>query len=279
MIVISRDLALAGMSAVSGGGVINSDNPVIGYQQLVTSGNVSATTSESGHPASLLANPSTNLYWKGELASPEADEYITLSLNTAEMVDYVGIARHNFGTAQIAVSLEAINDDSPVGWDVIVEEFIPADDAPILMRFVEQAVTSIRIRLRPGTVAPRAAVVYSGKLLVLQRRIYVGHTPITMGLSSRISNGRSESGDFLGRVVLHEVTSTKIDLQNLTPAWLRENILPFLKSANENPFFFAWRPGTYPLEVGYAWLSVDARPVNQSSNGFMNVSFDISGIV
>jgi hypothetical protein len=276
-VVISSSLTISPVD--SGGGQITANNPIIGYETLVTSSNVSATTEATGYPASNLANPSTALLWKGETSSPEADEYITLALNTNELVDYVGIAKHNFGTAQITVSLEVLDADaSPESWTEIVSEFIPSDNQPILMRFTPQAVTSLRIRLQPGSAAPQAGVVYAGPLLVFQRRIYVGHTPMNYGRSTKITNARSESGNFLGRIVLSQMTRTKIDLQNLTPTWVRSELVPFIEASKDTPFFFAWRPSDYPRECGYAWMTNDPQPSNALTNGFMQVSMELSGI-
>ena len=99
-----------------------------------------------------------------------------------------------------------------------------------------------------------------------------------MGRQSKVVNGRSEAGDFLGRIVLGEATQTQINLQNLTPAWLRTHLRPFIDAARETPFFFAWRPADYPREVGFAWLTDDPKPVNQLANGMMSASFDLMGI-
>ena len=78
-IIISSGLVLS--DVVSGGGIINANNPVIGWQTRITSGNVTATTAETGYPASNLANPSTELLWRGLVSSPAQDEYLTLALN------------------------------------------------------------------------------------------------------------------------------------------------------------------------------------------------------
>ena len=275
-VVISGSFVLGDL--VSGGGVINADNPLIGYENLVTSANVSSTTAATGFPVINLANPSTNLRWIGETSSPEADEYITLEINTAELVDYVAIARHNFATAQIAVSIEALDEGSPESWTEIVADVIPPNDGPLMFRFTPQAVTSIRIRMQPGSAAPTAAVVYTGALLVLQRRIYVGHTPITDGRKSKVTNAKSESGNFLGRIVLNEMTETAVDMTNLTPAWYRSYMRPFVLASKESPFFFAWRPDAYPNEVGFAWLTEDAIPSNALANGMMSINLKMNGI-
>ncbi len=170
-VIISSSLTLG--DVLSGGGAINGNNPIIGYQNLVTAANISSTTENPDFPATNLANPSTSLKWVGD-ASPPADEYITIEVNADEEIDYVGIGRHNFGTAQITVSIEGLADADalPQVWDEIVQETIPANDQPLILRFTPAGYASLRIRLQPGLADPTAAVVYVGKLLVLQRRIY-----------------------------------------------------------------------------------------------------------
>jgi hypothetical protein len=272
-VVISGSLVLGGETI--GGGVITANNPVIGYRTLVNASNVSATTQAAGFPASNLANPSTNLRWQGQASG--ADQFVTLALNTNEQVDYLGIARHNLASAQIPVSIEALNASSV--WVPLAGPVILPNDGPVLFRFTPQGITSIRVRMQPGNAAPTAAVIYAGKLLVLMRRIYVGHTPINFGRRAKVTNARSESGNFLGRIVLSEMTETSVQLQDLTPGWFRSEIDPFVKASKEQPFFFAWRPGDYPFEVGYCWMTNDPRPSNQRANGMMQMSFEMAGIV
>lgn len=278
MIVISSSLTLSAIFALS------ANHPVIGYDNRVTAGNVSATSFEDGYPITNVANNSTYLHWRAEGGSPLLEEEIEVAVNTADLLDYVGIARHNFGTEQIAVTIEGLvdADASPEVWVELVEEFIPADDSPIIARFEPVALAAIRIILTPGTDTenpPRLAVLYVGKLLQLQRKIYVGHTPITYGRNARVTNGRAESGNFLGRIVLSESLSTEVALQNLTADWYRTYFDPFARAGREEPFFFAWRPESYPREVGFAWLTDEPRPSNQRANGMMQVSFEMTGIV
>jgi hypothetical protein len=56
-------------------------------------------------------------------------------------------------------------------------------------------------------------------------------------------------------------------------------MLPFTTSGKGTPFFFAWRPASYPRETGYVWLTGDPVPVNQRSNGMMSVGLDYDGTV
>lgn len=279
------------MSVVVGSGVVltgtvvgdaaNGNNPIIGYQNYVTTSNISSTTQETEHPTINLANEATHLYWRGTISSPNSDEYITIITDTNELLDYVAIARHNFNTALIPVSIEGQQVQAGA-WSEIVADMILPNDGPAIFRFSEQALYAVRIRMQPSMVAvplaPEIAVVYVGKLLVLQRRIYVGHTPITMGRQTKVLNGRSESGNFLGRIVLNESRATQVNMSNLIPSWYRANMDPFVEDSVERPFFFAWRPFDYPYEVGYAWMTEDPKPSNQLSNGMMQVSLSLMGI-
>jgi hypothetical protein len=268
--------------AVSGGGTINGDNPVIGYDNLATASAISTDTAAVGFPASNLGNPATHLRWVGEVSSPAADEHITVVTATGDNrdVDYIAVARHNFGSARIPVSAEYLDQEAnPPAWVELIASVLLPDDGPALFRFPPLPYAAIRLRLQPGDAAPTAAVVYAGKLLVLQRRLYVGHTPMPYGRQTKVINARSEAGHFLGRIVLNQVTTTEVKLQNLTPAWYRAFMEPFIRSAVENPFFFAWRPQSYPSEVGFGWLTSDPKPVNARPNGMMSVDLEMSGVV
>ena len=277
MIVISRDLV------VSAGDGVNGDNPVIGYDNLVTTANLTATSANTDYPATNLANPSTYARWQAaDNGSPLSgvDEYLTVTISRTDPVDYVAIARHNFGTGQVPISIE-IDDglgDSP-GYHEAIPPVLLRDDSPVLFRFSPTILTGLRVRLQPGNLVPTAAVLYVGKLLVVQRRLYVGHTPLKYGRSSRTLTGRSEAGHFLGRVILQETRESAVALQNLTPSWYRTYLDPFIEDSKENPFFFAWRPQSYPYETGFAWMTNDPKPSNQRSNGMMQIDLQMSGVV
>jgi hypothetical protein len=273
-VVVSPGLVVA--PGVDG---LNTDSPIIGYQTLVTSGNIAATTAQTASPASNLANPSTYLKWRA--SSAITDQVLTVTLETADDLDYVGIAGHNFGSGQMPVSIEGLA-GSPAAWGELIPDTLLANDGPVIFRFPPQPLAAIRVRIQPSGVAPPlspfAAVLYVGKLLVLQRRIFVGHTPMPYGRKLTVANHRSIAGAFLGRIILSEKTMTGIDLENLTPAWYRSYFEPFVVAAKEIPFFFGWRPGSYPYEVGFAWLANDPQPKNQRPNGMMQVSLSLEGI-
>lgn len=266
MIVISSAYVLSVVPAV------DPDLPAIGYRNVITPGGIVADSQLANYPASNLANPLTHVEWRSATA---AEQYLTFSLGEVGEIDYVGIARHNFGTAAIAVSVEALIEGV---WTEIVEPILLDDDAPLMMRFLPQSIASLRIRMPHGTAAPRAAVVYVGRLLDLARKVWVGHTPIPHGLKTNVANNMSDSGNFLGRIVLGESRESTVPLSLIDPDWHREYLVPFLKAAQTRPFFFAWRPGTYPREVGFCWFTNDPRPAPAGPSNLVALEWALGGI-
>jgi hypothetical protein len=266
MLVISTNLALSPEG-------LDPECPLIGWKNIVTLGNIISSTSAASFPVSNLANPATHLEWRG--TATHTDELITIPLTDVEPVDYVGIARHNFGSAGIGVSIDG---DEGFGFVELVA-VMPQNDSPLLLRFLPQSYRQIRIHLHVSSIPPRAAVVYAGKLLVVERRIYVGHTPLPHGRRSNVISGMSETGNFLGRIVTGEWRETSIPLQLITPSWLRSQMLAFLAAAGrDTPFFFAWRPASYPLEVGYCWLTGNPMPVPVAPSNRIAFQVDVAGI-
>lgn len=267
-IILSRDIVLTDTSTE------DPNAGHIGYQTLLERSNTVADYAEQFFPIENVANPATNLFWR---STSLGVQYITVSAGLNAGIDYVGFANHNFGSGGIAYQIEG-SDDGDV-WEPISDEMIPDSDAPHVQVFPLAVYTLYRIKLTPSsTIVPRCSVIYLGKMLVLQRRTYVGHTPITMGRETTISNNRSETGQFLGRVVRREYLQTGVKLKNLTPEWYRSYFDDFVEAARTTPFFWAWRPVDYPTEVGYCWAKDDIVPENQRANGMMSVSFKMQGI-
>lgn len=276
-VVISDDLYVA-----PGAYGLSANNPIVGYNNIVTSGNIAATTEDPDYPVTNLANPATHLLWKSGAGSPTSDEYLTITTGTASDLDYLAIARHNLGTAQAAVSVEGWDTvGSPTGYIELTAPRLLTNDNPVIFRWTAAPYPYIRLRIQDNdqAVTPYIAVLYVGKLLLLQRRIYVGHTPISYGRSIQTVNHRSINGDFLGRIITSRSVSTKVSLNNLTPDWYRDYLDPFFVDSQDNPFFFAWRPEDYPQECGYGWMTNDPTVSNQQSNGMMTASWSMAGVV
>lgn len=277
MIVISSSLVLSPAADNPLG------TPIFGWHNLVTPGSVAATSEDASFPATNVANPSTALRWQADApGSPPADEYLTVSIGHVDPIDYLAVAVHNFGSGQIPVSVEGVTQlvGSPpeLDWTELVSEQMLASDDPVVFRFTPQSLLAIRLRMQPGIETPTAAVLYVGKLLVAERGTHQDYTPINQARMTEVMDGRSESGHFLGRVVLSEKRQSPFALRYLRDAWYRTEFDPFLKMAQTTPFFFAHKPLEFPGDVGYVTLTNDPQPVRHFDTGTRAVELQMVGV-
>ena len=239
---------------------------VIGYQNILNVNNVTATSSLATNPITNVANPATAYTWEATSASTQ-----TITINTAgQEVDYIGIARHNLNQIGLTVSVKYNG--------ITIVPATSISDVQALLFLQNIAIPdTVEIIISGATVAPQIGVIYIGKSLRLERNIYVGHTPITYGRNRTSINGLSENGQYLGEIVVREMNMSQVSLQNLTPIWYRTMLDPFFKLKPRPPCFWAWRPETYPDEVGFAWIDGNPTMSNQKSNGMVSANWNFKG--
>jgi hypothetical protein len=163
-------------------------------------------------------------------------------------------------------------------WELLGDEQLPADNQPIIWRFAEETLMAVRLRMTPSYEPPEIAVMYTDVLLELERRIYVGHRVLQYNRRANIVTGFSDEATFLGRIVLGELNESSLDLKNITPQFFRTDMEPWLRNSTERPFFFAWRPTSYPAEVGFCWLTGDPQMSNMRPNGMVQMSASLRGV-
>ncbi len=268
MIHISSSVVLGPL-----GDPVDARNPRIGWHNLATAENVSADEQAAGEPVVNIANPATYLRWRGTTTSEQS---VQVSLIAAAEVNYFAIAKHNLGSSGATIQFQSSTDGST--WDNVTSPIVLNTDYVVIYEFDTVFAQYFRLLITPGSAPPSISVLYLGEILILQRRIYVGHTPLVYGRKTTVSNGRSESGEFLGRVLRRQFLESSVDLQNITPTWYRQYFEPFSEAATTQPFFWSWRPASYPNECGYAWLADDTKMSNQRSNGHVQCSFSMQGI-
>jgi hypothetical protein len=213
-----------------------------------------------------------------DLANESAGRDI-VSTDQATLYNYAWVKVDNGGAANQLNVAELQIYQSNLNWFDLTTATTPTDDLPTIFRFNRQtALFGIRLNCGASTGQVSAAVLFTGTLMILQRRVYVGHTPLNLSRATSVVTGMSEAGNFLGRILVGESRKTSVTLSNLSPVWYRNNMDPFISAAKTTPFFYAWRPASYPAETGYAWLTGDATPSNQSANGLMQVTLPIGGV-
>jgi len=163
----------------------------------------------------------------------------------------------------------------------LVQPTIPANNTPLVIRFEPGFYLGIEVVAEApasDTEAGYAAVLYVGKLLVIQRKLQVSFTPITMGRRSEIIGQRSERGQFLGRSIVGAWLESNANIRFMTAEWYREHMDEFIEASETTPFFFAWAPVSYPTEVGFAWAMEIPQPEIFDPSELIGVTIQMQGI-
>lgn len=274
MLVISPNLVLSSPASIPSG------TPIILWDNIVTFSNITADSEAVGYPITNVSNPATNQEWR---AAAAGDVEITITTGSADDQSGVGIARHNFGTAGISVDVGTYDDSSPPVWTSLAGPQIPANDEPMLFWFTAQPFTEIIIKLTEGSEAARAAVVYMGDVLVMERSVDADKEFMVPRFARKTEavNARSERGDFLGRIVTSQYTDgIEHSYSHLRAAFYRSEVDPFVRAAQQDvPFFYALQPDDYPYEVAYAWFTDDPMPKTNPATGRISVVLKMGGIL
>lgn len=255
--------------------VVDDDYPLIGYDQIITEANIAADSSDPDYPVTRLANRQTHKYWQ---SLSQATQYITVTTDGVTPVDYLAVIGHNFAGYSITASWENYISGA---WVEIGDPIYPDNGDPIVWQVAPQVMPQFRLKLEvTGSVHPRIAVLQAGQILTMEQRIYSQHVPLPYGFKTNAPNGWSESGNFLGKIVVGETRESTASFKLITPEWFRTNIPAFMESAQTQPFVFVWRPAEYPEEVGYAVLKSDLipAPADPAQNNLIAFDLHMEGV-
>lgn len=266
-VVVSEDLVLSPPPEM-----VPLKNPRIGWQTWTEGLGVSAVDVSSGDLGDAPLRPDTFEWWRpGTMPATWR-----VDLGEPRAVDYVAIAGHTLGSEATSVQVEYSNDDSD--WTAFGPDFIPAGDAAIMILAPEVTARYWRLSISGGST-PRIAVVYVGLVLAMPHPIYGGHSPAVLSRDTSVRPSTSEGGQFLGQRIIRRGYHGSAEFRHLPPSWYRDEFDPFVRSMRRRPYFFAWRPATYPTEIIYAKTDDDIQPQNMGLGpGWMQVSWSMIGL-
>lgn len=249
--------------------------PLLGWHNQVTFSRVSAESEAAGYPATNLANPSTANRW---VSASTAEQLVTVDTLDGT-IDYVGIARHNFGSADIAVSVEVITAEPGAVWTEVASA-APASDEPLVFRLEAGLYIGMRLRLAPGGgVPPSAAVLFVGELIAVRPGLRTGFSPAREARDVDLVQGMSISGEYLGAIVEGSALSDSLEFELMDPDFYDEFVRDFVRGASDGaPFFFVWDPATHPDDATFNWLTRGARPVVSQTTGEIKLTLSIGGL-
>jgi hypothetical protein len=242
------------------------------WRNLLTTAGLTGTAGLASFPLAAIVNPAT--YERYKPASLPAT--INFDAGAAITVDAVGFAAHTLGTNANTITISSSDDD--VTYTEQAAFIQGGENTPILSLFEEIEARYWRIVISGGSGIPVIGSIYIGQALAMQRGLYGGHTPITLARISTVRPNVSETGQWLGVRQERKGYKTSFQWQHLKAAWYREHFDPFVASNPKvHPFFIAWRPQSYPAEVGYCIATDDIAPSNMGKRDFMEVGMSVEG--
>ncbi|KWT72368.1 hypothetical protein APY04_0162 [Hyphomicrobium sulfonivorans] len=255
--------------------IVHDNTPLIGWRNLVTAANVTATTADPLFPALNLGNPSTVLAWQ---ASSTDAQYLTVTFSGVVAVDYVALVRHNLGAVGATVSVEGLYDSE---WVALSETVVPGSDAHLLFRFEETSPEALRVKIDGVSAPATLAVMYVGKMMPMERGINLDtpHTPLNRGRVTKQVQGFSAAGDYLGTIITGRHSASTEQFSHISRTWFDAEFAPFIEFAAEHPFVYVWRPAEYPDEIGYAKLTSDVTPSRTPKTGRYAVQLQMQGVL
>lgn len=270
MIYISNALYL---SKIVQDGII--DHPLIGWRSVIRLEDVS---SASGSNAGVIWSPDTYTYWESDPVGSSEGIYINFNNESGTPVDYAGIVGHNFYSGSFAYQWQHSFDG--VEWMNLTQLRNTIDDGAVMDYFNSTLATNLRLYIVGLSGPARIAHIRIGRILRLERKMYVGISPFRLNKRVEKLVTVSDNGKYLGGVAKSTVNLYTINQPDNSPAFVRNEIDDFLdhcefigpdwNNGPEGSFFGAWRPDEYPDEVLYCHPPEQIqRPVNQRTNGMM----------
>ena len=268
MSFINNSISL--FSAVAG----EFQDAIIGWHNLVPESTLSASSENPDNPVSLLSNYFTFDSWK---ASGPGVQWVEIDLPRIQRINYVGIAAHNF--YNVSASWQVQYFDGLI-WQPLTPERLMNDNRPILSTFEDISTRRIRIYIFNSDQPVYIGIVYVGRIMRFERGVYIGHAPANYNRVDNIINSVSEGGQFIGRSTVSEGGQTTIDLDWLSPNYIRNIYVPFQLHARLKPFFFGWKPSVYPTEIIFGWSTSEPVPTVSGHNYYsatISMRGDIEG--
>jgi hypothetical protein len=145
--------------------------------------------------------------------------------------------------------------------------------------FAEVTASKFRIYISAAQDESILGIVMLGKSLQFPKTFYGGHAPITINRTTQIVRNKTEAGFDAGVYSLRTGAATGVEITNVRPGWIRDNLEDLNKQLEIRPFVFAWRPGDYPDDVAYCWLNSPITASNSGPRDLMSLQFDVNAFV
>lgn len=223
---------------------------IFAYNNIMTTGTVTATSADASYPVSNLTTWNPAKMWK---AAATGTVYVNVDAGALVDVDYFGVHVHNLTEKSATVKLQWSNDGA-TGWTDLTSALAKSSSEVIFRTFTSVNKRYFRVEVAAPTSICSIGLIAIGEYLTMERGINAPFTPSNFDINNKQLVNVSRGGIPIGNRVVQRGGSLSATFDVLTPSWVRTNIEPLITHAEQNPLFFSWDDTNYEDEAVFVML-------------------------
>jgi len=245
----------------------------IGYDNHLENLQSYVMTSGTEDASNLFANCiDNNIYdWFGVTSTAGAIIDVTFASNVS--ASYVGLYR-GVGITKVTIYYRSPDDTS---WIEAGHKFTTGTQ-PIYFDFSKASSSKWRFEFT-ATTTITIADLRLGEYLTSEQGVYIGYSSPYLSRRVDYKTNKSDSGLPVGRSIKSQGYRNTLNLEFMTDSWVRSDLLPFIKHAEQKPFYMVWNVSEYPDEVAYSVTDGNIAAPRHSHAGLQSVSIRMTGFV
>lgn len=238
---------------------------------------ITGTVTADGTGGALAANDFTAQRW--DCGTLPANWTLVTAANAS--VDTVFIAAHNLGSTGSTVIVQTA---ATVGGAFTTRAtIVPTDNSAIAVMInsagVPYVIREIRVQITGASPDAQIGIIRAGVALQMQQPVFGGVRPIGLTRMVETRHSMSETGQWIGRTIQRQASSTEMNWTHLRAAWYRTNFAPFALALPQTPFGLIQNPALMPESVAWVWTDQVPSPANMGVRDFMEVSLPVTGLL
>lgn len=232
---------------------------------LAESATVTADISATGFNVVNSYDRRTSTWWKPGSAGGHLIQYVFAS---AQSINSFGIIGHNLFSTGVSSFQFQYSTNSGAAWNDYFSAITPTSDKAIYrVGAAAQSATYWRLFFTGCSSSTLLAVASIGLSIPLPSEIPLDFTPPKLARNKKITNSKTETGNFIGRSVINSGVEFDVSQNYVTKAWMDSNYEALINNLEVAPFFFSWDYENYLNDPVYAYLrDAETKPKMNNPN-------------
>lgn len=244
---------------------------IFAYNNLFLAGTLTASTEDADFPKENAVDWLTYDMWKTTAATSHTLE---VDIGVSTPADCAFIYGHNLPSLSGSVKVQYWNGST---WVDASTATTPTDTNVIAIVFTEVSATKWRLLFTTSSGALEIVEAMIAKALEMPVGVWDNFSPPLLARDTEIMSNETDTGQFKGRSIIRYGFETMFDFMALPMDWVRTYWLPFVKHAEQKPFFGLWSANNYPAEAAYMWTDGKIEKPKNTHKALMSAGLKVRG--